>query len=329
MTVWFHLCLLSILKTKLSKPAFFHSCFTGGMKKPWLFSVYQGFYYPVMWGLFHKHINHEIMIPINQPGFPMERKGTPFFLANRPGFNRWLQPSRQSPPTTNDEGEALRPLEVFQKIQVERFGAKGWCIFLLDEGLFGTPESSKSRPGSFLNLTSNKNVHPVTLTAGTQKWRFGSDDFPSEIGWILGSILIFGGGLAFTCHPVCSLKPCHPSSLTKWCYGTWLMFIHYLIVVQYNIHANNWHDIFGLWLGIFWAILAICWEVDGLLLGCFEDGKQWLSCEWFRFKWIQKKETETVPGVAAIFLSSNWCHMKACDWRLWRPCLGFWRLTSY
>lgn len=50
MTVWFRLCLLSILKTKLSKPAFFHSCFTGGMKKPWLFSVYQGFYYPVMWG---------------------------------------------------------------------------------------------------------------------------------------------------------------------------------------------------------------------------------------------------------------------------------------
>ena len=92
MTVWFHLCLLSILKTKLSKPAFFHACFTGGMKNTWLFSVYKGLYYPVMWGLFHKHINHEKVIPINQPGFPMESKGPRFFFcvaANRPGFNRW------------------------------------------------------------------------------------------------------------------------------------------------------------------------------------------------------------------------------------------------
>ena len=215
MTVWFRLCLLSILKTKLSKPAFFHSCFTGGMKKPWLFSVYQGFYYPVMWGLFHKHINHEIMIPINQPGFPMERKGTPFFLANRPGFNRWLQPSRQSPPTTNDEGEALRPLEVFQKIQVERFGARGWCIFLLDEGLFGTPESSKSRPGSFLKFNIQQKCTPCNINGWNPKMKVWFRWF-SFWNWVNFRFHVnFWGGSSLYLPPCVQLKTLPPKFSDK------------------------------------------------------------------------------------------------------------------
>ena len=35
--------------------------------------------------------------------------------------------------------------------------------------------------------------HPGKLTCWTQKWWFGSDDFPSQWGWFVGSMLIFRG----------------------------------------------------------------------------------------------------------------------------------------
>ena len=83
--------------------------------KPWLVVLYRGLYYPVILGNYY-FINHEIRIPINQPGYQWKVSGSPFV------FFSWL--NMVHPPLLLTRSGSLRYYIHFHQV----FGALPFCM---------------------------------------------------------------------------------------------------------------------------------------------------------------------------------------------------------